>query len=75
MTSSKLSVVPKQKDCTTVIADMNQQVVTTGTMASAGRAQGLDGVPALPGSLPAGAGGVPAMPAVYMAPQGRIVTP
>jgi len=70
-----LSVAPKLKDCSTVITDMTQQIVTTGAGSNTSELKAWQAFLTFLTSLPPGAGGVPAMPSVYMAPQGRIVTP
>jgi 5'-nucleotidase len=70
-----LSVAPKQKDCSTVVTDMTQQIVYTGTGSNMAEVKAWQAFLMFLTSLPAGAGGAPAIPASYMAPQGRIVTP
>jgi hypothetical protein len=70
-----LSVAPKQQDCSTVITDMTQQIVTTGTGSSMAELKAWQAFLKFLTSLPAGTSGVPAIPAAYMAAQGRIVTP
>jgi 5'-nucleotidase len=69
------SVAPKLKDCSTVIADMTQQVVSTGTGNTTAELKAWEAFLSFLKSLPAGTGGVPAIPSIYMAPQARIVTP
>jgi len=70
-----LSVAPKQKDCSTVITDMTQQIVYTGAGNTMAELKAWKAFLGFLTSLPAGTGGVPAVPSIYMAPQGRIVTP
>lgn len=69
------TVAPKLQDCSTVITDMTQQIVTTGTGSNTSELKAWQAFLTFLTSLPPDAGGVPAMPTVYMAPQGRIVTP
>ena len=70
-----LSVAPKQKDCSTVVADMTQQIVYTGSGNTMAELKAWKAFLTFLTSLPPGAGNVPAIPAIYMMPQGRIVTP
>jgi 5'-nucleotidase len=70
-----LSVAPKQKDCSTVITDMTQQIVYTGAGNTMAELKAWKAFLGFLTSLPPGTGGVPAVPSIYMAPQGRIVTP
>jgi 2',3'-cyclic-nucleotide 2'-phosphodiesterase (5'-nucleotidase family) len=70
-----LSVAPKQKDCSTVVADMTQQIVYTGAGNTLAELKAWKAFLSFLGSLPPGAGSVPALPSIYMAPQSRIVTP
>ena len=75
LTAGALSVVPKQKDCTTVVADMKQQTVIKGSGTTAGELKAWQALVTYLGAQPAGADGAPLLPAIYAAPQGRIVTP
>jgi 2',3'-cyclic-nucleotide 2'-phosphodiesterase (5'-nucleotidase family) len=75
VSSGMRAVAPKLKDCSTVITDMTQQVVyTTGAGNATAELKAWEAFLSYLTSLPR-TGGVPAMPSIYMAPQGRIVTP
>ena len=54
---------------------MTQQIVYTGTGSSMAELKAWQAFLTFLTSLPPGTGGVPAIPSIYMAPQGRIVTP
>jgi hypothetical protein len=79
VTSGHLSVVPKQKDCTTVITNMQGQIVFTGAGSAAAELKAWQALLRYLSSLPANPtdGGVPLpeLPAIFMQPQGRVVTP
>jgi 5'-nucleotidase/UDP-sugar diphosphatase len=75
LTANALSVVPKQKDCATLVADMKKQTVMIGAGSSADELKGWQALVTYLGALPADAGGTPTLPAIYAAPQGRVVTP
>jgi 5'-nucleotidase/UDP-sugar diphosphatase len=74
VTGGALSVVPKQSDCSTVVTNMQSRIVTTG----AGGGSELKAWQAFLQYLaaqPKDANGTPTLAPMYMAPQGRVVTP
>jgi len=74
-TGGQLSVVPKQSDCSTVITNMQTRIVTTGTGGGVSELKGWQALLSYLSNQPKDASGTPTLPPVYMAPQGRVVTP
>jgi 5'-nucleotidase/UDP-sugar diphosphatase len=74
-TGGALEVAPKQKDCSTLVADMRQQIVTTGTAPTTAELKGWQALLKYLQLQPPDGTGTPVLPTVYMAPQGRVVTP
>ena len=74
LTGGALAVVPKQKDCTTPVTNIYGQVITTGTGSAVSELKSWLALVTFLRSLPPEQG-VPTIPAIYDAPQGRIVTP
>lgn len=75
VTQGALSVVPKQKDCSTVITNMQSQIVTTGTGSAAAELKAWQALLKYLGAQPKDANGTPTLAPIYMAPQGRVATP
>ncbi len=75
VTNHALAVVPKQQDCTTVITDVQAQIIHTVTGGASSELKAWQAFVTFLRGLPADTGALPALPASYMAPQGRFVTP
>jgi len=67
------SVAPKQQDCSTVITDMTKEIVYVGAGSSMAELKAWKAFFTFLSSLPPM--NTPTVPSIYMAPQGRIVTP
>jgi 5'-nucleotidase len=68
-----LTVIPKEADCTMPITDMSTRIVHTAA-AGTPELKAWQALLAFLTGLPV-VGGAPAIPAAYMQPQGRLVTP
>jgi 5'-nucleotidase/UDP-sugar diphosphatase len=75
VTNNQLSVVPKLSDCSTAITDMQTRIVTTGGASATAELKAWQALLKYLAAQPRDAAGTPTLPPVYMAPQGRLVTP
>jgi hypothetical protein len=73
-TGGAMSVKPKAADCTTLVTDLSTRIVRTGAAANAPELKAWQALIGYLAGLPKDAG-VPAIPAVYGAPQNRVVSP
>jgi 5'-nucleotidase/UDP-sugar diphosphatase len=67
LTGGALSVVPKQKDCSTVVSNIYGQIVTTGTGSTMAELKAWQALVTYLRSFPADAQGTPALPTDYLA--------
>jgi len=70
-TNGALSVKPKEKDCQTLVTDLNAHIIRTGATATSPELKAWQALITYLGGLPQVAG-VPTVPDAYMAPQGRV---